>query len=220
MIKKVEIKGVDQVMRKLGALGKSDAPFAMAKTLTRLAQRSQHFIRTHTLMENFIIRRVGWARQGVRITPATKQTLAAEIVDINAYMGLQEEGGTKFALGKTLCIPLRGAKRTVKSIVRKEDYPAAVMQSGGFIRGNIMYRAKEKYRNQRRRKGSEGPMNRTRKRNLIIPMYWLQPTATIKKRYHFERDVRAVVQAQFEPEFKKIWNEIVRPTVEWPGKVG
>ena len=102
--------------------------FAAAVALTKTAADVQSAIRTE-MPRNFTLRR-DWIVKGIRIKPARKDFLQAEVYSRDPFMALQETGGTKVSIGRRvfdykgyLAIPL-DARRNKSDIVRKEDWPA------------------------------------------------------------------------------------------------
>jgi hypothetical protein len=204
----ISVKGLTETIRELISVDRDQIPFATAKALTLTAKSRQKLVQA-TLGQRFILRREAWARQGVRIEPATKTKLQAVIKDINPYMALQEEGGQKLPMhGSKVAVPLTGARPTPRALIREENLPAAVMANGGFIRGNIMYRVVLK---AGRRKavsraigGIREAANWARK---IIAMYALVPHASVKKRYGFEQTVTQGVVDEFRRNFEVTFEE-------------
>lgn len=190
---RAHISGLKEEIERLGAVGNRNLPISIAATLTRTASLAQKQVRQVTLPTHFTLRRPAWAKSGVRMIRATKAKLEAQVMDINPYMVPQEEGGEKFPHGKALAVPLKGARPSLKSIIRPENRPKAVMDNGGFIRNGIMYKVK---------KGSGG-------RSKIVPMYALVDAATIKPGYEFTKAVRDIVDANLQAEFRKAFAEFV-----------
>jgi hypothetical protein len=203
----VRVKGLDQTIKNLGAMGHKDVPFVTAATMTGIGKVAQIEIRT-LLEQHFQLRHKGWMQRNVKITPAKKQSLQAEIVDTFSAMLLQETGGTKIPYGKFIAIPLvPGARRSASALIRPEDRPHAVMQAGGFIRDNIMYRVLKVYKQQRRRRGMIGPRNAERRRNAVRRMYLLVEHATIMPRYGFKEAVEQVARQQATSIFEELWRQ-------------
>jgi hypothetical protein len=212
MAKPISIRAdFSQVAPYLSKAGK-ESKFIQALFLTRMAKRGQKAVQ-ETLQQKFTIRRVSWAKSGIRITKATKQRLASEVMDINPYMLQQEEGGTKIPFGKHICVPLRGARPTPSRLIRKDDFPSAVMSRGGFIQmvnGNLIMFERTKRRSKK--KGTwdwqtkNGNMGRI---SSVLPMYLLISRAQIKKRYGFEDTIRKEFEANFEKEFVEVYEEVM-----------
>jgi len=193
----------------MGALGSSELPIATATMLSRLAASSQSRIRRINLPSAFTLRRPAWARSGVRITPATKRKLEAEVMDINPYMVAQEETGLKFPkFGRYIAVPLRGARPTRQALISKANLPHAVMAAGGFIRNNVMFKTSTMRGPGR---GREGPVNRKRVRGGgIIPMYYLVPSWKWRPKYEFRKTVEELVGAEYPAEFQKAFEQYTR----------
>jgi hypothetical protein len=207
---RLRIENMAEVQASVGAAGNAQARFATAVALTRTAVKARDVVRKE-LLELFTIRRVSWAQKGVRAVPATRQNLQAVVEDINAYMVLQQTGGTKIPYGKFIAVPLEGARPTPTALIKPEDMPKAVMAAGGFIRGNVMYRAKQVYKKQRRRKGLVGPVNASRQRNQIVPMYALVSRAHLVPRYGMDTLVAKTVSEVFGAEFARAFAQATTP---------
>jgi hypothetical protein len=163
---------------------------------------SQRFIRMVNLPSAFTLRRPAWASSGVRITPATKRKLEAEVFDLNEYMLAQETTGEKHPqFGRYIAVPLRGARPTRQALIRPEDLPHAVMQAGGFIRNNIIYKAS---RLKGPGRGREGPRANVRlSGRRVLPMYYLVDRWKWRPRYGFRDSVELVVNAEYQEQFQK-----------------
>lgn len=207
---KVVIQNTDRVIQNFRGIHDDQLPFAMARSLTGIAKQAQDSVQT-ALPARFTIRRLAWARGGIRVEAATKRDLFAVVKDIHSYMQLQEEGGTKLPqFGRFLAVPLSGARRSVTAIVDKADLPGAVMASGlGFIRGNVMYRANFVRSSSRRGfRGVKG-FNSGSWSRKIIPMYALVPKASVPARYGFVDIVKKVVGRRWEQEFAQAFAKAV-----------
>lgn len=207
----VRVENMREVIARFRGIADDQIPFATALSLTQTAKLAQAEI-CKELPLRFTIRRLQWAKQGIRIAAATKRELVAILEDIHKYMELQEQGGAKVPqFGKFLAVPLSGARRSDKALINSNDLPHAVMASGlGFIRGNVMYRAAfVRSRSRRGFKGVKGFQSGIWSRQ-ILPMYALLPRATVPKRYGFEDIVRAVVGERWEEEFGKAFAKAVQ----------
>jgi hypothetical protein len=96
-------KPIDEVVRQ--------APFVFALALTRTAQDCQGEIKG-TLGDHFEIRRA-WIERGIRITPAKKSHLRAEVGSVDEFMGLHATGGVQKPKpgSKSMAIPVPGGGR-------------------------------------------------------------------------------------------------------------
>jgi hypothetical protein len=207
----VQVENMRDVIAGFRGIADDQIPFATALSLTQTAKLAQAEI-WKELPLRFTIRRLQWAKQGIRIAAATKRELVAIVEDIHKYMELQEQGGDKAPqYGKFLAIPLNGARRSERALINSGDLPHAVMASGlGFIRGNVMYRAAfVRSRSRRGFRGVKGFQSGKWSRQ-IQPMYALVPRANVPKRYGFEQIVRAAVGEHWEQEFGKAFSKAVQ----------
>lgn len=106
---------IDDVLERLDAMGR-EAPFILAKALTKTAQVAQMAVRGN-LPRDFTIRNQAVVR-GIRIRPATKANLEAAVGTVDAFLVQHETGGTKLPRAhSTLAIP--DARRPSGSIRRR-----------------------------------------------------------------------------------------------------
>jgi hypothetical protein len=202
----VRIENLKEVQAELRSIAADQIPFATALALTKTAQAGQAKVRSDVLPSHFILRRAAWMKNNIRLTPATKTNLAAEVRDTYRAMPLQETGGIKIPFGRMLAVPLAGARPSASSLISAENRPAAVLARGGFIQGNILYGVPAKAHGPHRgrrglRAGSSGD---------IVPMYALVPRAHIGARYGFEEAVIQVVRNTFGDNFAEAFRRAVR----------
>jgi hypothetical protein len=86
-------------------IAKKQIPFAVAKTLTTIAQKSQEEVRKNIREKFFIRKKSGGFESSIRIKPATKTNLTAEVYTMAAFAALQQTGGVKKAKDGRLAIP-------------------------------------------------------------------------------------------------------------------
>ena len=191
---KVDVKAA---VSQIKDIAREQLPFVTALALTRTAQKAQRAIR-EALPQRFIIRRKAWVLGGVRIEAALKGGRTAAVKHIDAYMNLQEFGGTRFAFGKHLAIPLAGARPSPRSVIRAANKPKALMESG---RGALV------------RFSQNGPdfivMRKGRGKHFTL-MYMLIPRAQIPARYRFAETVQNIARTAFESTFAEAWEETQR----------
>jgi len=111
----------------------SNFKFAVAKSLTDLAQRSQERIRLE-MPQRFILRRK-WVQQGIRIKTATKSGLWSAVYSVDSggrrpFMSIQEFGGKKLPMkSKHVAIPLSAAQPNKRVLIRPEMKPKSLLAS-------------------------------------------------------------------------------------------
>lgn len=98
----------------LANIAKKQIPFAVAKTLTQIAQQSQQEVRKSIKEKFFIRKKSGGFESSIRIKPATKTKLTAEVYTMAAFAALQQTGGVKQAKDGRLAIPSYQAINQVK----------------------------------------------------------------------------------------------------------
>ena len=212
---RIQLEGFDQLKAELADIRVNQLPFASALALTRTAQDAQENDRSNVLPLKFTLRRASWAKQGVRITAATKTNLQASVQDIHPYMALQETGGEKIAYKNMLAIPLEGARPTLQSLIADENRPHAVMARGGFIRDNVMYAvALKSSRRGRVSRAIAGISKSATWSRQVVPMYVLAPQAVIgrnpAKLYGFVAAAQEMVAQRFELNFRQAYLRAVR----------
>ena len=89
----------------LNTIAKKQIPFAIAKTLTNIAQKSQAEVKQNIREKFFIRKKSGGFESSIRIKPATKTNLTAEVYTMAAFAALQQTGGVKKAKDGRLAIP-------------------------------------------------------------------------------------------------------------------
>jgi len=105
-------------------------PYAQAKALTATAKDAQTVVR-YRLDDDLTIR-THWIARGIRIRPATKTNLSAEVGSVDYFMLAQGVGGKRAAKSDHgIAVPMvgRGLPRaTIKSTTRPSRWPGALMQ--------------------------------------------------------------------------------------------
>lgn len=200
---RVVVEGFKEVQKEFAELDATQVPYASAVALTKTAQQGQAKVQ-ESLPVRFTIRRLAWAKGGVRIQPAKKTLLEARVQDINPYMERQETGADKLPKhGRFVAVPLSGVRGWYsRKLIAPEDMPDKVMEQGGFIRGSIMYRVTFKQGRRGRLSKAVGGMQKAAKwSRKIVPMYALVRKAKMRARYDFRPTVEAVVQKNFRANF-------------------
>lgn len=117
---------------------------------------------------------------GIKITPATKGKLQAEVRTSARFLPVHEEGGTKFPLNKHIAVPTQFAQPNKGARIKAADKPRALIDSGKAAivtndKGTTILYA------------HRGP------RNGWVPMYILTPKAKEKKVDIWAKPIRKVI---------------------------
>ena len=102
----------------LAAIASKHIPFAVAKTLTQVAQQSQAEVRQSIKEKFFIRKKSGGFESSIRIKPATKTKLTAEVYTMAAFAALQQTGGVKKAKDGRLAIP---SYQSINQVKKRSD---------------------------------------------------------------------------------------------------
>lgn len=209
---------IDRLIRDLTDAERKQLPFAIARSLTWTAQEIQTEVRRE-LPRRFIIRNT-WVSKGIRITPADKRNMTAEVGSLEDFMERQEEGGTKYpTVGKHLAIPIK-VKGTKRGIIRDKDRPKALLEAGVYRstrkRSNRVFKIDETtdplirhglpmgiYASHpdRNRKGKNRLPHRQGNKGLTL-LYALEPKGDVKERWEFEKTALRTVERRFDRIFK------------------
>jgi hypothetical protein len=186
----------------LNNIERSQLPYAAARALTKTVQDAQYAVRKK-MFSVFTIRNA-WTQQNVRITPAKKTNLYAEVYADTSnkkapnYLNLQEFGGEKIAHGghKYIAIPIReNLGLGPASVIPKRLQPSRLKKS-------FIVTLKDGRKFIFIRTASHGRTN-------ILPVYRLIPEAMVKGVLDMEGTVLKVVQERFYPNFKDMLAEAV-----------
>jgi hypothetical protein len=90
-----------------------DVRFVAAKSLTQTAQEVQSATRQH-IREAFVLRRPNFERS-IKIRPATKQNLEAEVYMMAGFAALQQTGGKQTGKSGRLAVPKYDDLKQVKA---------------------------------------------------------------------------------------------------------
>ncbi len=183
----------DNASKSLMQIAGRQVPFALALALTRTAQKAQRDIRNH-IDDKFVIRKKsGGFKNSIRIKPATKKTLQAEVYSMADFAALQQTGGVKKPRDGRLAIP---AYNNIKEVKRKTSKrsPAGYLADGAFI--------------IRLKSGQQAIAKHFKGRDLRI-LYFLRKTADVSKRLEMIETARRTVGTEFAIMFNKTLRDVL-----------
>lgn len=181
-------------------LSKKNFTFALAKTLTNLAQESQAQVKRE-MPQKFTIRRP-WVVNGIRIRPATRDRLEAWVYSLDSggrrdFMTRQEYGGIKTPQGgKHIAIPLKAVKPTKKTIIPQYMKPKSLLMYGPQ-KNKTAQRAVSRaaaFKIKGKKPGQEWIM--IRKNGRVQPAWLLAPRATIDRTNFLSDPTSKIVKAR------------------------
>ena len=120
---------------------------------------------------------------GIKITPATRDNLRAEVKTAAKFLPMHEAGATKFPLGNHIAVPTKFARPNKGSRIRAEHRPKALIASGKAAIVENDNGTKLLYANLGGAKG-------------WVPMYVLTPKAKQKKADIWERPIEKVIKSK------------------------
>ena len=180
----------------LSNIAKKQIPFAVAKTLTNIAQKSQNEVRNSIKEKFFIRKKSGGFESSIRIKPATKTNLTAEVYTMAAFAALQQTGGIKKAKDGRLAIPSYQAINQVKKRTDSNS-PSSYLAGDAF-------KIKTK-------SGAEAIAQRKGKEFKIL--FFLRKSADIDKRLDMIEITTNTVKDRFEAQLKGNINEVLNQKV-------
>lgn len=181
-------------------------PFAIAVSLTETAKDLDDAI-SREMPRNFTIRRP-WVVQGIRIRPATKAKLEAQVYSRDPFMGLQETGGTKRPINRRvfdyqgwLAIPL-DARRSKADVVNQRDWPENLVRPFVFqARDGRMYLAVHELNTAKGAKSVRSMRGKQKRSTGMRLMYTLVRSVQLKERLHMGRTAKRIVPERFNHHF-------------------
>jgi hypothetical protein len=157
--------------------------FGTAVGLTQTAKDGQGAV-VSALKSTFTLRGTWFEQQnkfGIKVKPATKADLRAEIRTQADWLEIHEEGGDKTGLRGRIAVPTDNVRRNKRLIIPKAMRPAALRGKRTFIiktkHGDVIF--------QRTGKG---------KRSKIKALYDLESKVHIKKQSTFYDPLQVIVQ--------------------------
>lgn len=212
-------------------LVKTQLPFAIARTLTLCAQDGQTATRAEENEASVFTLRNDWTTQNTKITPATKDTLTAEVFTDTSnrktgapdYLLPQDQGGEKIVHNgrQIIAIPTKWLRAMVgdKGVIPAELRPKALLeyaaQRGRYTtRGGAKRLPGTKVRGMyfflvTFKSGAEGILGRLAESREAYPMYIFVTHANLRKRLHVEEDV----QQELDQYLERNWTRALAETL-------
>ena len=189
----INIEFEDKATKNLSQIAKNQLPFVIAKSLTNTAQEAQKEVRKHIRDEFHIRKKSGGFESSIRIKPANKTNLTAEVFSMAAFASLQQVGGTKKAHSGRLAIPVYNNIRDVKKRTTRNN-PSAYLAGDAF--------------KIRTKSGQE--VIAQRKRNGLKILYFLKRDADVEKRFEMVEVVTDVTRNRFFSKFNRNLAEVLK----------
>jgi hypothetical protein len=189
---KIKSKASDE----LAAIASKHIPFAVAKTLTQIAQQSQQEVRKNIKEKFFIRKKSGGFESSIRIKPATKTKLTAEVYTMAAFSALQQTGGVKQAKDGRLAIP---SYQAISQVKKRTDSNSP----SSYLAGDA-FKIKTK-------SGAEAIAQRKGKEFKIL--FFLRKSAHIDKRLDMIEITTSTVKDRFEAQLKGNVSEVLNQKV-------
>ena len=182
----INIKLEDKATENLRQIATKQIPFVVAKTLTQIAQQSQQEVRKSIKEKFFIRKKSGGFESSIRIKPATKTKLTAEVYTMAAFAALQQTGGIKQAKDGRLAIP---AYQAITQVKKRSD----ANSPSSYLAGDA-FKIKTK-------SGAEAIASRKGKELKIL--YFLRKSAHIDKRLDMIELTTKTVRGNFDTKFSE-----------------
>ena len=180
----------------LAAIATKHIPFAVAKTLTQIAQQSQQEVRKSIKEKFFIRKKSGGFESSIRIKPATKTKLTAEVYTMAAFAALQQTGGVKKAKDGRLAIP---SYQAINQVKKRSDSNSP----SSYLAGDA-FKIKTK-------SGAEAIAQRKGKEFKIL--FFLRKSADIDKRLDMIEITTNTVKDRFDAQLKGNVSELLNQKV-------
>jgi hypothetical protein len=182
----INLEITNAAIKELSQIAKKQIPFAIAKTLTDIAKQSQEEVRQQIRERFFIRKKAGGFASSIRIKPATKTNLTAEVYTMAAFAALQQTGGTKRAKDGRLAIP---SYQSINQVKKRSDAnsPSAYLAGDAF-----KIRAKSGQEMIAKRNGKE-----------LKILYFLRNSANINKRLNMVEITTKTIKGRFNEMLQK-----------------
>lgn len=178
--------------------------FGTARGLTNTAKEAQKAVVVAN-RGKFIIRNQ-WLEQsnkfGIRITPATKETLTAEVKTAAYWLPLQDKGGTKLPYKNWLAIPTTNVRPTPSALIPKALWPKNLKNSFEITTKAGLHLLCVRGVLGATKKGAQkllGPRSSKGQSSDLLVMYVLVKKAKIQKVDIWEEPIRTVSALRLEP---------------------
>ncbi len=180
----------------LANIAKKQIPFAVAKTLTQIAGQSQQEVRKSIKEKFFIRKKSGGFESSIRIKPATKTNLTAEVYTMAAFAALQQTGGVKQAKDGRLAIP---SYQAISQVKKRSDSNSP----SSYLAGDA-FKIKTK-------SGAEAIAQRKGREFKIL--FFLRKSANIDKRLDMIEITTNTVKDRFDAQLKGNVSEVLNQKV-------
>ena len=180
----------------LAAIASKYIPFAVAKTLTQVAQQSQQEVRKSIKEKFFIRKKSGGFESSIRIKPATKTKLTSEVYTMAAFAALQQTGGVKKAKDGRLAIP---SYQSINQVKKRSDSNSP----SSYLAGDA-FKIKTK-------SGAEAIAQRKGKEFKIL--FFLRKSAQVDKKLDMIEITTNTVKDRFDAQLKGNVSEVLNQKV-------
>lgn len=181
----ISLKINSDAKEELSRISTKQIPFAIAKTLTNVAQKSQIEVRKNIREKFFIRKKSGGFESSIRIKPATKTNLTAEVYTMAAFAALQQTGGIKKAKDGRLAIP---SYQAISQVKKRSDSNSP----SHYLAGDA-FKIKTK---------SGDEMIAQRKGKELKILYFLRKNAHVDKKLDMIETVVKTVKEGFDSKFR------------------
>jgi hypothetical protein len=192
----INIQFENKAIENLNQIAKKQVPFAVAKTLTNIAQKSQEEVRKNIREKFFIRKKSGGFESSIRIKPATKRNLTAQVYTMATFAALQQTGGTKKAKDGRLAIP---AYQAINKVKKRSDSNSP----STYLAGDA-FKIKTK-------SGQEVIAHRKGKELKIL--FFLRKNARVDKRLDMIETTTKTVKDRFDGQFSSNLSEALNKKV-------
>ena len=187
----INIKLEDKATENLRQIATKQIPFVVAKTLTQIAQQSQEEVRKNIREKFFIRKKSGGFESSIRIKPATKTKLTAEVYTFASFAALQQTGGVKKSKDGRLAIP---SYQAISQVKKRTDSNSP----SSYLAGDA-FKIKTK-------SGAEAIAQRKGKEFKIL--YFLRKSAQVDKKLDMIEITTKTVKDRFDAQLKLNLNQL------------